>query len=133
MVALLQRGALTLAMTVKVLSSLAIKAAYLELAPGFERQSKQKLDTQWAGTADIRKRMLAGETSDVVIGPAALIEDLIRIGSLDSRSRVDLAKSSIGAAVRAGARKPDIGSVEALKAALRAAKTIVYSSGPSGG
>jgi molybdate transport system substrate-binding protein len=119
-------------MTVKVLSSLAIKAAYLELVPGFERQSKQKLDTTWAGTADIRKRMLAGETSDVVIGPAALIDDLTRIGSLDSRSRVDLAKSSIGAAVRAGAPKPDIGSVEALKSALRAAKSIIYSSGPSG-
>ena len=116
----------------KVLSSLAIKAAYLELAPAFERQSRQKLATEWAGTADIRKRMLAGETADAVIGPAALIDDLTRIGSLDSRSRIDLAKSGVGAAVRAGAPKPDIRSVEALKGALRAAKSIVYSSGPSG-
>src|SRR2546428_9457392 len=119
-------------MTMKVLSSLAIKAAYLELAPAFERQSRQKLATEWAGTADIRKRMLAGETADAVIGPAALIDDLTRIGSLDSRSRIDLAKSGVGAAVRAGAPKPDIRSVEALKGALRAAKSIVYSSGPSG-
>ena len=116
----------------KVIASLAIKAAYLELVPAFQRQSKEKVETQWVGMADIRKRMLAGEVSDVVIGSAALIEDLIAGGSLDSRSRVDLAKSEVGAAVRAGARKPDIGSVKALKSALRAAKSIVYSSGPSG-
>jgi molybdate transport system substrate-binding protein len=115
-----------------VIASLAIKAAYLELVPAFARQAKEKVETQWAGMADIRKRMLAGEVTDVVIGSAALIEDLIAGGSLDSRSRVDLAKSEVGAAVRAGARKPDIGSVDALKSALRAAKSIVYSSGPSG-
>ena len=115
-----------------VIASLAIKAAYLELAPAFERQSKEKVDTQWLGMADIRKRMLAGEVADVVIGAAGLIEDLVNGGSLDSRSRVDLARSEVGAAVRAGARKPDIGNVEALKGALRAAKSVVYSSGPSG-
>jgi molybdate transport system substrate-binding protein len=76
--------------------------------------------------------MLAGELTDVVIGSATLIEDLINGGSLDSRSRVDIAKSEIGAAVRAGARKPDIGSVETFKSALLAANSIVYSSGPSG-
>jgi molybdate transport system substrate-binding protein len=70
--------------------------------------------------------------TDVVIGSAGLIEDLIAGGSLDSRSRVDLAKSEVGAAVRSGARKPDIGSVDAFKSALRAANSIVYSSGPSG-
>ena len=115
-----------------VMASLAIKAAYVELVPAFQRQSKVKVATQWVGMADIRKRMLAGEVADVVIGSAGLIEDLINGGSLDSRSRADLAKSEIGAAVRAGARKPDIGSVDALKSALRAAKSIVYSSGPSG-
>jgi molybdate transport system substrate-binding protein len=116
----------------KVIASLAIRAAYLELVPAFQRQSKEKVDTEWVGMADIRKRMLAGEVTDVVMGSAGLIEDLINGGSLDSRSRLDLAKSEVGAAVRSGARKPDIGSVEALKSALRAAKSIVYSSGPSG-
>ena len=116
----------------KVMASLAIKAAYLDLAPSFERQSRTKLDTEWVGMADIRKRMLAGEVADVVIGSAALIEDLVNGGSLDSRTRTDLAKSGVGAAVRSGARKPPLGSVEQLKAALRGAKSIVYSSGPSG-
>ena len=115
-----------------VIASLAIKAAYLELVPAFERQSRTKVETQWVGMADIRKRMLAGELTDVVIGSAALIEDLINGGSLDSRTRTDLAKSGVGAAVRAGARKPDIGNVDALKKALLNASSIVYSSGPSG-
>jgi molybdate transport system substrate-binding protein len=115
-----------------VIASLAIKAVYLELVPAFEQQSSEKVQTQWVGTTDIRKRMLADEVTDVVIGSAALIEDLINGGYLDSRTRVDLAKSGVGAAVRAGAPKPDIGSVDALKSALRAAQSIVYSSGPSG-
>jgi len=115
-----------------VMASLAIRGAYLELVAAFQRQSKEKVETQWAGMADIRKRMLAGETTDVVIGSATLIEDLINGGSLDSRSRVNIAKSEVGAAVRAGGRKPDIGSVEAFKSALLGARSIVYSSGPSG-
>jgi molybdate transport system substrate-binding protein len=108
-----------------VMASLAIRAAYRELAPAFERQQKEKIQTQWLGMADIRKRILAGETADVVIGSATLIEDLTNAGYLDSRSRTNLAKSEIGAAVRAGARKPDIGSVEAIKGALRGARSIV--------
>lgn len=115
-----------------VMSSLAIKAAYLELVPAFEKREGQKVEAQWVGMADIRKRMLAGETTDVVVGSAALVQDLIGIGHLDSRTRVDLVKSGVGAAVRKGAPRPDIGSVDALKRALRAAKSIVYSSGPSG-
>ena len=115
-----------------VIASVALKAVYLELLPAFQRQSKDKVETQWVGMADIRKRMLAGEVCDVVIGSASLIEDLVAGGSLDSRSRVDIAKSGVGAAVRAGARKPDIGNVDALKNALRGARSIVYSSGPSG-
>jgi len=115
-----------------VIASVALKAVYLELLPAFQRQSKDKVETQWVGMADIRKRMLAGEVCDVVIGSASLIEDLVAGGSLDSRSRVDIAKSGVGAAVRTGARKPDIGNVDALKNALRGARSIVYSSGPSG-
>ena len=116
----------------KVLASLAMKAAYLELAPQYERLHKVKIDTEWAGMVDIRKRMLAGERVDAVIGSAALIDDLTRIGAVDSRSKVDLVKSGIGAAVRKGAKKPDLRSVDAFKAALLGAKSIVYSSGPSG-
>ena len=115
-----------------VWSSVAIKAAYLDLLPAFMRSSKVKVDTQWVGMADIRKRILAGEVTDVVIGSAGLIEDLVASGNFDSRTRVDFAKSEVGVAVRSGARKPDIASVEALKSALRSARSVVISSGPSG-
>ena len=115
-----------------VISSLAIKAAYLELAPEFERRSRQRVSTQWVGMADIAKRMKAGESADLVIGSAALVEELARGRILDAGQRRDLVKCGIGAAVRAGALRPDIGSVEALKRALLAARSIIYSSGPSG-
>jgi len=69
---------------------------------------------------------------DLVIGSAAVVDELMQLGRIVPGSRVDLAKSGVGVAVRSGARKPDIGSVEALKRALRSAKSIGYSSGPSG-
>src|SRR5439155_982806 len=72
------------------------------------------------------------EPADALIASAALIDELTQLGRIVPGSRVDLAKSGVGVAVRSGAPRPDIGSVEALKRALRAAKSIGYSSGPSG-
>jgi molybdate transport system substrate-binding protein len=118
-------------MELKVIASMAVKGAYLELVPAFEKRTGHKVHTHWVGMADIRKRMQAGDVSDVVIGSAALVDELTRTRVL-AEERVDLAKSGIGAAVRAAAPRPEIGSVEALKRALRSAKSIVYSSGPSG-
>lgn len=112
------------------MSSVAVKGAYLELVPLFEKRTGSPVQTQWVGMTDIRRRMQAGEAVDVVIGSAALIEELAR-GAIVG-DPVILAKSGVGAAVRAGAPRPDIGSVEALKRALTGAKSIVYSSGPSG-
>ena len=117
---------------IRVVSSLAVKAAYLELAPQFEKSSGQKLATEWAGMVDIRKRLSAGEVVDAVIASAALIDEFIKAGRLAAGSRADLGKSGVTAAVRKGAPKPDIGSAEALKRALLGAKSILYSAGPSG-
>jgi molybdate transport system substrate-binding protein len=117
---------------VKVLSSLAIKAAYAELVPQFEKQRGTRVETEWMGMVDIRKRMQAGEAADLVIGSAALVDELIHAGRLRAGSRVDLVRSGVGMAVKKGARKPDISSVEAFTRSLHAAKSIVYSSGPSG-
>ncbi len=114
----------------KVLSSLAIKEAYLELAPAFEAKSGKKLDTSWLGMVDIRKRMQSGESADVVIGSAALLAELKSAGNI--ASIVPLAKSGVAVAVRKGAKHPDLSSGEAVKRGLRAAKSIAYSSGPSG-
>jgi molybdate transport system substrate-binding protein len=114
-----------------VMSSLATKEAYLELLPQFEKSSGHKVSTAWVGMVDILKRIKGGETVDLVIGSAAAVDELTQAGKL-AAPRVDIAKSGVGVAVRAGAPRPDIGSGEAVKRALLKAKSIAYSSGPSG-
>jgi molybdate transport system substrate-binding protein len=117
---------------IKVLSSIATREAYLELVPQFERASGHKVSTTWAGTTAIMQRMAAGETYDLVMISSTELGELTRQGKIVSGSRADLAKSGIGIAVRAGAPRPDVSSSAALKQALLAAKTVGYTSGPSG-
>ena len=117
---------------IKVLSSNAIKEAYTEFAPQFERESSHKLVTDWNGTVDIIRKLQAGEVHDLVIMAGPSLDDMIKQGKIVQGSRVDLVKSGVGIAVRTGAPKPDIGSADAIKKALLAANGIGYSSGPSG-
>lgn len=121
---------------VVVMTSGAFTAAYLELAKGFERASKNQVVTaatsMGTGAESIPSRLARGETVDVVIVAADALEQLIRQGLVTSGSRVDLARSSIGMAVRTGSRKPDITTVEGLKQALLAAKSVAYSASVSG-
>jgi molybdate transport system substrate-binding protein len=123
---------MSLPVEVKVLSSIATREAYLELAPQFEHASGHKVTTTWAGTVDIMKRMAAGERHDVVMISSTEMDELIRQGKINPDSRVDMAGCGIGVAVRAGTPRPDISSGEALKRTLLAAKTVGYTSGPSG-
>jgi molybdate transport system substrate-binding protein len=116
---------------INVLSSLATREAYLELVPQFERTSGHKISTTWAGTVDIMNRMAAGEVYDLVIASSTAIDELIKQGKIIG-GRNNLAKTGIGVAVRAGAPKPDISSGATVKKALLAAKTVGYSTGPSG-
>src|SRR3977135_2492344 len=115
-----------------VLATPGVKEAYLELVPQFEKASGNKVATTWAGTADVMKRMKAGEVFDAVILAANSLEELTDTGRLMAGSRADFARSLVGVAVRAGAPKPDISSPEALKKTLLAAKSIGISTGPSG-
>jgi molybdate transport system substrate-binding protein len=117
---------------IKVLSSIATKEAYLELVPQFESATGHRVATTWAGTTAIMQRMAAGERYDLIVISSTELDELIRQGKIVSGNRVDLAKSGIGIAVRAGAPRPDVRSSAALKQALLAAKTVGYTSGPSG-
>ncbi len=119
-------------MNIKVLSTIATKEAYLELVPQFERTSGQTVVTTWAGTVDVMKRVGGGEVHDLVMISVPQIDQLIQQAHIVPGSRVDIAKSGIGVCVRAGAPRPDISSGEALKRTLLAAKTVGYTSGPSG-
>jgi molybdate transport system substrate-binding protein len=100
--------------------------------PQFEQASGHKVTTTWAPTVEIMRRMAADEAFDLVIMAAEGIEKLIKDGKLVAGSRVDLVKSGIGIAVRQGGVKPDVSSSGAVKNALLAAKSIGYSTGPSG-
>jgi molybdate transport system substrate-binding protein len=117
---------------IRVLSTQATEQAYRELVPQFEKASGHKVTTVFTGTLDANKRLAAGETYDLLIMSAPSIEEQIKTGKVVAGSRVDLAKSGVGVGVKAGAPKPDISTTEALKRTLLAAKSIGYSTGPSG-
>ena len=117
---------------IKVLSTQATEEAYRELVPQFEKASGHKVTTVFTGTLAANKRLAAGETYDLLIMSAPSIEEHIKAGKVVPGSRVDLAKSGVGVGVKAGAPKPDISTTEALKKTVLAAKSIGYSTGPSG-
>ena len=122
---------------ITVVTSGAFTAAYLELAPEYERTTHNKLVTEFGpsmGTTHnaIPIRLERGEAIDVVIMAAPALADLIKQGKVPADSRVDLVNSYIGMAVKAGAPKPDISTVDALKRTLLAAKSIGYSDSASG-
>jgi molybdate transport system substrate-binding protein len=121
-----------LAAEIRVLSTQATEQAYRELVPQFEAATGHKVSTIFTGTLDAQKRLAAGEAYDLIIMAAPAIDDNIKSGRIVAGGRVDLAKSGVGVAVRAGAPKPDIGTTAALKRTLMAAKSIGYSTGPSG-
>jgi molybdate transport system substrate-binding protein len=122
---------------IRVMTSGAFTAAYLEVIPDFERTSHIKIVTAFGASMgnapdSIPSRLQRGEPVDVVILADTALEELIKQGKVARGSRVDLVRSSIGMAVRAGASKPDISSVDALKRTLLEAKSIAYSASASG-
>jgi molybdate transport system substrate-binding protein len=127
----------TQAQEVHVMTSGAFTAAFLEAAPAFEKVAGTKVSTAFGasmgGAPDsIPSRLNRGEPADVVILAREALDDLVAKGKVVRGSQVDLVRSAIGMAVRAGAPKPDISSVDALKRTLLAAKSIAYSASASG-
>jgi molybdate transport system substrate-binding protein len=136
MVALLMVGAASAA-EVHVMISAGFHGAYSELGPAFERASGHHLvTTRGPSMGDspesIPTRLARGEAADVVILDGGAADELGKRGLVRADSKIDLARSLIGMVVRAGAAKPDIGSVEALRNTLLAAKSIAYSDSGSG-
>jgi len=117
---------------ITLLSSNGVREAVGELIPQFEKATGHRVQVVWDGTLNIKKRIGSGEVADLVVMPAEDIDALSASGELTPGSRVDLAKSIIGVAVRQGLAKPDVSNSESLRRALLAAKSIVISSGPSG-
>ena len=116
-----------------LLSTLGLQGALRGLIPAFETDTGIKVHVAFGPTVVQMNSIADGATADVAILTAAGIDELIAAGTLVAGSRADLALSAVGFAVRAGAAKPDISSVEAVTHALRQARSVVYSkSGASG-
>jgi molybdate transport system substrate-binding protein len=121
----------------RVVSSGGFAAAYRALAPRFEGRTGLTLVSSWGpsmgSTANaVPQRLARHEPLDVVIMVGYSLDDLIKQGQVVPGSRRELARSLIGAAVRQGAPHPDIGTVDGLRRALLAAKSVVYSDSASG-
>jgi len=117
----------------EILCTNGVKSVMVDLVPAFERTSGTKVMITWGATNSLLKDLEGGAGGDLAILTAEAIDDLMSGGRVVAGSRVDLARSGIGVAVRKGAKRPDIASPEALKRALLAAKSVAHSkSGMSG-
>lgn len=121
-----------MASQIRIISSMATKQLLADLVAEFQKSSTQQVTVESVGGVDAAKRVQAGEAFDVVVLAANAIEQLTEAGKIVAGSRVDLVKSGVAIAVRAGAPRPDIASEEAVKQAVLAAKSLGYSTGPSG-
>jgi molybdate transport system substrate-binding protein len=111
----------------KVLSTLAVQGALPALVARYEAAAGIKVEIDFAPTNGLLARIAAGETADIATLTRSAVDDLAGRGVLLADSVADVAVSLVGIAVKAGAARPDIGSVEALTAALLQAKSIAYS------
>ena len=116
----------------QLLSSMAAREVLRELVAQYSKESGQAVHAAAAGGVDVAKRVAGGEPVDVVVLSDTAIDKLIASGHLLAGSRVDIARSGVAIAVRAGASRPDIASEQSVKQAVLSAKTLSYSTGPSG-
>jgi molybdate transport system substrate-binding protein len=118
---------------IRVFSTGASKAIVQALADGFAAKAGHTLVITSDTAGGVAKRVEAGEAFEVAIATKGVVDQLIGKGKLATGSRADIASTSIGIAVKDGADKPDISTMEAFKATLLAAKTVAYVDPASGG
>jgi molybdate transport system substrate-binding protein len=120
----------------RVMTSGAFTAAHLELIPQVERLTGKKVVTAstsvGTGESSIANRLKRGEVVDIVIVADTLLRQFIAEGLVLEEGATPVARSSIGIAVREGAPRPDIGTLEALKRTFLQAKCVAYSASVSG-
>jgi molybdate transport system substrate-binding protein len=116
----------------KLISSMATREVLGEMVSHYQRAAARSVTAEAAGGVDVAKRVQAGEAVDVVVLASNAIDKLIAEKKLLAGSRVDLVKSGIAIAVRVCSPTPAIGSEEAVKEAVLAARSLSYSTGPSG-
>jgi len=118
---------------IKVTASTALSGVITELTPQFERESGHKLAMKYGASATLKKQIEAGEAADVAILTPALIDELTQQGKVSGDTRANVARTGVGVAVKKGAVKPDIGTVDAFKKALLSARSIGHTDPALGG
>jgi len=111
---------------IKVLASNGVREALLELAPGFERATGNKLVITFGLAAALKRQIEGGEAFDLAILTSAGIDDLAKQGKVDAGSRTPIARSGVGIGIKKGGPRPDIRTPGALKRTLLAAKSITW-------
>ncbi|HXB78887.1 MAG TPA: substrate-binding domain-containing protein [Bradyrhizobium sp.] len=113
--------------TIRLLSTLALMGAVRNLAGKYETLTGTRIDADFAPTLGLLDRLQKGETADVLILTQEGLAGLAATGSVVAESCIDLARSLVGLAVRAGVARPDIATEEALRATLLGARSVAYS------
>jgi molybdate transport system substrate-binding protein len=127
-----QENGMANASGISIMATAALKEAFRELVPQFERSRQCSFMPRWMPTVDMLRQLDGGEVVDLILLTGETIDALTGKGIVAPGSRTDVMKSSVGMAVRAGAPKPDIHTAEAFKQSMLAARSIAYSFGPSG-
>src|SRR5216683_3218761 len=111
---------------VRVLSSTALKGVLEELVPKFERTTRHRVVIQYGTAASLKRKIEGGEPFDLAVLTPAVMDDVIAQGRVAASTRTPIARSGMAMAIRPGARKPDVSTIDALKRTLVDAKSIVY-------
>jgi molybdate transport system substrate-binding protein len=112
---------------VRLLSTLALRGALAQLAEQYQAEKGVTLDADYAPTVGLLKRLRDGEKADVLILTREGLDELVAEGAVVAASKIDLARSYVGLAVKAGAPLPDISTEAALVSTLLAARSVAYS------
>lgn len=118
--------------TITGISSMATRHILAELSTAYQQRTGRSVAIESVGGVDAAKRLRAGEAFDIAVLAEDVMAQLEAEGFLKPNSRVGFARSAMAVAIPAGAGRPDLSSEESLKAAVLAAKSIAYSTGPSG-
>jgi len=125
-IALLTQAVAANAAEVKVMAGAAMRGAFGELVPQFERATGHKIVIEYGGGGTLRKQIEAGEAFDLVIIDSTEVDELIKQGKIAGDTRADVVRAAIGVGVREGAPKPDISSVDAFKKTLLGVNSFTY-------
>jgi molybdate transport system substrate-binding protein len=119
-------------MSLKILSGGAMRTLMTDLVPLFEQANGTKVEVEYLLTSVLLKDIKAGAVFDIALLPRPELDELTQAGKISDGATVDIARSTVGLAVRAGVPKPDIGTVAAFRQVLLEARSVSYSDGPSG-